>query len=144
MVRTLIPLNIMNKIVNEDCTEYLIIMSLLDFLVGNEDRHLNNFGLLTADNSYRLAPLFDFGIGLFEPDMRYQNTPFRDCLGMMECKPFSSDNQETIDFIKSQYDIDKYLPDKFSLKDIEIPSPKAGSYILNRVHYLQREVEGIV
>lgn len=136
-------LDIMNRLVKEDCTDYLITMSILDYLVGNEDRHLNNFGLLTDNDYYRLAPLFDFGLGLFEHDKKYLNEPFRDRLGLMECKPFSADNKETIDFIKSNYDIDKYLPDKFDLTNVELPSTMAGAYILHSARYLNREVEGI-
>lgn len=136
-------LDLLNRITGSDCTEYLIIMSLLDFLIGNEDRHLNNFGLLTDGEYYRLSPIFDSGLGLFEHDMKYLETPFRECLSMMECKPFSANNMDTIKFLQSNYDLDKYLPDIFDLSNVILPSPKAGSYILNQAHYLKRDVKGI-
>lgn len=48
-----------------DYVNYLLVMSLLDYLVGNEDRHLNNFGVMQDDSGrFTLAPLFDFGLGL--------------------------------------------------------------------------------
>lgn len=62
-----------------DYTDYLITMVLMDYLIGNEDRHLNNFGVLYRDNAFFLPPLFDFGIGLFEHDLKYEHVPFREC-----------------------------------------------------------------
>lgn len=126
-----------------DYTNYLIIMSLLDYLVGNEDRHLNNFGVLQKGNSFAVAPLFDFGLGLFEHDRCYEQKPFRACLDLMQCKPFSKNNQETIDFILNKYDCRDIIPDMLDLAGIEIPSPKAGSYLLNRAHNLGIELRGV-
>ena len=49
-----------------DITEYLVVMIIMDFLLGNEDRHYGNFGFLkNKDGSVSVAPLFDFGLGLF-------------------------------------------------------------------------------
>ena len=62
----------MHRFCNVNYTDYLIVMAIIDFLIGNEDRHLNNFGVLTDDSTYRLLPLFDFGLGLFEHDRRYE------------------------------------------------------------------------
>ena len=41
-----------------DYTDYLVAMTMIDILVGNEDRHLSNFGVL-ANESFRIPPLFD-------------------------------------------------------------------------------------
>lgn len=55
--------------------DYLNTMLLFDFLICNEDRHLNNFGVLKdeTDGSYRFPPLFDSGYALGK------STPERDC-----------------------------------------------------------------
>ena len=116
-------------------------MSILDFLVGNEDRHLNNFGVLFNGKDYKLAPLFDFGLGLFEHDRRYESEPFRECLQLMESKPFHRNNEEVINFIRANYGVDKYLPKKFDLRKCEFPSLKAESYLLNRCKILNVELE---
>ena len=49
-----------------DARDYLNTMLLFDFLICNEDRHLNNFGVLKdeTDGSYRFPPLFDSGYAL--------------------------------------------------------------------------------
>lgn len=125
-------------------TDYLIVMSLIDYLVGNEDRHLNNFGCISKGKGvFSFAPLFDFGLGLFEHDRRYEGVPFRKCLSLMEAKPFSPDNQEVIDFLQDNYDIKRYLPKTFDLSHCQIPSPKASSYLLNRCHQLNITLQGV-
>lgn len=49
-----------------DARDYLNTMLLFDFLICNEDRHLNNFGVLKdeTDGSYCFPPLFDSGYAL--------------------------------------------------------------------------------
>ena len=57
-----------------DIVPYLTVMFIADLLLLNEDRHYNNLGLLyKADGRYSAAPLFDFGLGLFEHDKNYEN-----------------------------------------------------------------------
>lgn len=126
-----------------DYTNYLIVMSLLDYLVGNEDRHFNNFGCLQTDRGFTQAPLFDFGLGLFEHDPRYEHEPFRDCLRSMQSQPFSRDNQEVIDYLSGRYDLKQFLPFTIDLTGVKVPSLKAGSYLHNRCMQLGIELKGV-
>lgn len=125
-----------------DYTEYFIVMTILDYLVGNEDRHLNNIAFL-LDDEFKQAPLFDFGLGLFEHDRRYEELSFRECLIKMQSKPFCRDNQKVIDFITAHYNISNYLPDEIDLTGIQIPSLKAGSYLRNRCMNLGINLRGV-
>ncbi len=136
-------LDTMNYITSLDLVDYLITMSILDYLVGNEDRHLNNFGVITTGKNFKLAPLFDFGLGLFEHDRKYEGEPLRRCIEMMQCQPFSKNNQEVIDFLGKRYDLEKYLPGTLDFTYSEIPTPKAGSYIRNRCMKLCITVKGL-
>ena len=136
-------LNTLNNLTQTDCSDYLLVMSLLDFLVGNEDRHISNFGVIYYNGYFRISPLFDFGLGLFEHDRKYENLPLKQCISKMECKPFARHNEDLIAFISSEYTIQEYLPDKFDLTGIELPSLKASSYILNRAKMLNVEVIGV-
>ena len=135
-------LSFLNKITGLDFTLYLQAMVILDYLVGNEDRHLNNFGVLTDGVTVKMAPLFDFGLGLFEHDKKYQNLPFRKCLELMECKPFSADNQEIVDYVVKN-GLSFTLPEILDLSGCMIPSPKVGSYLLNRCEKLDISVIGV-
>ena len=52
---------------------------MADLLLLNEDRHYNNLGLLYTDSgSFGVAPLFDFGLGLFEHGKIYENKSLKD------------------------------------------------------------------
>ncbi|MBR1741363.1 MAG: hypothetical protein IJ733_05745, partial [Lachnospiraceae bacterium] len=117
---------ILNEVTGSDCLDYLVVMSLIDYLVGNEDRHLNNFGIM-SDRS--IAPLFDFGLGLFEHDLVYEDLHFRDCIKKMNSKPFNRDNQKVIGFLQKEINIFDYLPDTLDLEGVVIPSVKATLYI---------------
>ena len=133
-------LDILSALIGKDAVDYLVIMTIIDYLVGNEDRHINNFGIMS---DFIAAPLFDFGLGLFEHDRRYENCSFQECLQLMECKPFDADNQKVIDFLDSRYDFHRYLPEKLDLSDCEIPTSKAGSYLRNRCRKLGIDLEGV-
>ena len=137
-------LDFFQNVCNLDVKDYLIVMVLIDYLVGNEDRHLNNFGCTSKkEGGFHIAPLFDFGLELFEHDRRYEGIPFRRCLSLMESKPFSADNQEVLDYLSDHYNLAKYLPKTLDLSNCEIPSPKAGSYLLNRCKLLNIELQGV-
>lgn len=136
-------LDIVKDMTTLDLKNYLVVMSILDYLVGNEDRHLNNFGVLITDKGFRVSPLFDFGLGLFEHDRKYEGESLRRCIDMMQSQPFSRNNQEVIDFIKENYNLTEYLPNSLDFSKCEIPTPKAGSYIRNRCMSLGIEVKGL-
>lgn len=86
---------------NIDITDYLVVMILFDYLLGNEDRHYNNFGVLRncKTGKFMAAPLFDFGLGLFEHDLRYQNKSLFEAMAMMEGKPFDSDLEKPVQML---------------------------------------------
>lgn len=79
-----------------DATDYLLTIALTDAVVLNEDRHWNNFGVMYDGNFY-IAPIFDYGLGLFECDEMYQYrsdiiTARRD----VKAKPFLTNHFKTI------------------------------------------------
>lgn len=73
-----------------DVSDYINRLIILDFLIGNEDRHLNNFGIIVNRDSgeFREAPIFDNGLSLLEHDRRYLGAPFQFSLKKMDGKPF--------------------------------------------------------
>lgn len=76
-----------------DITEYLIVMAVIDYILLNEDRHLNNFGVIKGSYGYREAPLFDFGLGLFEHDKKYEGKLYDTAVLRINGKPFCEDMQ---------------------------------------------------
>jgi len=76
-------------------------MLVLDFLIVNEDRHLNNFGLIRNADTLEFigaAPLYDNGSALWfnTPDIRIK-------AGANEavCKPFKNDHSDQVKLVSS-------------------------------------------
>ena len=124
-------LDLFKDLTGLDLTNYLVCMSMIDYLIGNEDRHLNNFGVICG-NKFKEAPLFDFGLGLFEHDLRYEGEPLRSCIHMMVSKPFHTDNQVVIDYLSDNGLSRPFLPETLDLSSFEFPSKKARAYVRNR------------
>ena len=82
-----------------DAKEHIDEMILLDFLIGNEDRHRGNFGILRNPETLEwlgIAPLFDHGNSLFygeeDDDLQYFGI---DSLG----KAFGDSNRQNLQLI---------------------------------------------
>lgn len=80
----------LNEFTGLDLSDYINRMIVIDFLVGNEDRHLNNFGVISNRDTgeFRMAPIFDNGLSLLEHDRRYLGAPLQFSLKKMDGKPF--------------------------------------------------------
>ena len=82
-------------------------MIVLDYIIGNEDRHFNNFGLLrNADTLDWIgaAPIFDSGTSLW-----YDRSVEQMFLSDISCKPFKKSHGEQIKLVSSfdWLDLDK-------------------------------------
>lgn len=80
----------LNRATGLDARAYLDTMLLFDFLICNEDRHLNNFGVVydAVQQSYRFPPLFDNGYALGFLQGEYK--PVAQYLYSCKAKPFST------------------------------------------------------
>lgn len=138
-------LEIINRMTGLDYREYLIIMCVLDYLVGNEDRHLNNFGVLYNGTEYQLAPLFDFGLGLFEHDKKYKDKSLEKCLSLMNGKPFHNDLSAILNYIFEQEEYRKImlqcLPKSFKIDYSLIPSELAKKYLEQSIKITERKIK---
>lgn len=75
-------------------------MIVLDYILANEDRHQNNFGLVRDANTLRwigAAPIFDSGSSLGYAQLRGQILSGRGT----ECKPFKKTHEEQIKLVSS-------------------------------------------
>ena len=84
----------------KDAKEYLNKMIVLDFIIANEDRHLNNFGAIRNANTLTFvgfAPIFDsgasFGFDKLPSDF------FKEELTI--CKPFRKTHKEQLKLVTS-------------------------------------------
>lgn len=114
-----------------DALDFLLTQSLLDFLVGNEDRHMHNFGVIRTRTGYRLHPCYDFGLGMFEHDRVYEDFKFRDKLVRMRFKTFSVNQANLIKSLCSEYSKLGTLVRSLVVKPSEFrfPSVAAETYL---------------
>lgn len=82
-----------------DIENYLIVMILMDCLLLNEDRHYNNFGALYSNGRYEVASLFDFGLGLYEHDKRYDGIDMQHGRALAKCKPFDENCRKAVEVL---------------------------------------------
>ena len=75
-------------------------MIVVDYIIANEDRHLNNFGLMRDAESLKWigsAPVFDSGSSL-----GYDKLPFEILSGKsVTCKPFKNHHEEQLKLVSS-------------------------------------------
>ena len=110
-------------------TNYLFVMMVLDCIISNEDRHLSNFGALysTETQSYSIPPLFDFGLGMLEHDIKYREMPLAKCVNRIDGKPFAGKNKKVLQKLTTVYPdvVKRLLPDSIELDIFDFPSNKA-------------------
>ncbi|MDE6593761.1 MAG: excisionase [Oscillospiraceae bacterium] len=90
--------NICREFGIDDITDSLDMMITLDYIITNEDRHFNNFGILRDADTLKwqcAAPIFDSGTSLG------CDRPARSLYEIAECKPFKSRHIEQLKLVTS-------------------------------------------
>lgn len=108
-------------------TEYLDKQIVLDYIIANEDRHFNNFGVIRYAESLEwkgFAPIYDNGSSLgydkIASDIRTGKS--------VECKPFKKHHEEQIKLVKdfSWIDFDKLSDVETIIRETLVPSDHFG------------------
>ena len=84
----------------DDIVDKINQMIVVDFIIANEDRHLNNFGLVRNANTLEwigVAPIFDSGSSLGYDKV----TPNMDKQSLIVCKPFKKAHFEQLKLVTS-------------------------------------------
>lgn len=86
---------------------YLLDICLIDFIILNEDRHDNNYGLIYNEETelYRIPELFDFGIGAFEHDLVYNKLNYNRAIDKCKMKNYSSNPIKLFNWLRGLGDI---------------------------------------
>ena len=93
-------INCCNSLGIEDIVDKINQMIVVDFIIANEDRHLNNFGLIRNANTLEwigVAPIFDSGSSLGYDKV----TPNMDKQSLIVCKPFKKTHFEQLRLVTS-------------------------------------------
>jgi len=73
---------------------------VVDYLIANEDRHQNNFGIVRNAETLEwmgAAPIYDSGSSLWFS----KPTPLISATGKITCKPFKQDHNEQLKLVTS-------------------------------------------
>lgn len=121
-----------------DVTSDLDKMIVLDFIIANEDRHLNNFGFLRDAETLEwlgFAPIYDSGSSLGYDKLASQIDSFHG----IECKPFKKNHIEQLKLVSdfSWLDLNK-------LSDIEEVIMKVFSDERTKERVGEKRIEAIV
>lgn len=112
-----------------DVVPFLDRMIVLDYIIANEDRHLNNFGALRDAESLEwigMAPIYDSGSSLGYDRLPVQMRSERDVV----CKPFKNHHEEQLRLVHSYDWIDwERLDDVEALITDVLSSEGAVDYI---------------
>lgn len=123
--RVKIAIDVLNTKTGLDFTNYIFEMTVIDYLIGNEDRHEANFGAFWNSKSWEIPILFDFGLGLFEHDVDYINRDFEDACSRMNKRPFHDWDSVLDYFVKIGY----IAHGSVDLSDCILPNNLARDYL---------------
>ena len=115
-------------------------MIVVDYIIANEDRHQNNFGLVRNANTLEWlypAPIYDSGSSLGYDKLTNQILSGK----AIECKPFKKTHEEQLNLVTS-FDWISFDALKGIDKDIKEVFANAGEYIdENRVNAIISSIE---
>lgn len=115
-------------------------MIVVDYIIANEDRHQNNFGLVRDANTLEWlypAPVYDSGSSLGYDKLTNQILSGK----TIECKPFKKTHEEQLNLVTS-FDWIDFGALKGIDKDIKEVFANAGEYIdENRVNAIISSIE---
>lgn len=105
---------------------FLDRMIVLDYIIANEDRHFNNFGVLRNAETLEwigMAPIYDSGSSLGYDKLAAQIRSDRDVI----CKPFKKHHTEQLKLVSSfewidfeqLCDVRKFIVESFSKEEME-------------------------
>lgn len=120
-----------HKLCGIDATNYMLVQAFIDYLVGNEDRHTGNFGVIAYKHNYRLPPLFDFGLGMFEHDRLYEDYIFKDKVEHMQFKTFGKSQLALVQDLAVKYPniFNRLISRQLRQSEFKFPSGHAETYL---------------
>lgn len=126
----------------KDVVPFLDRMITLDYIIANEDRHLNNFGVLRNPETLEwigMAPIYDSGSSLGYDKVSAQIRNGYE----ITCKPFKNHHEEQLKLVSSfdWIDFSKLLDIKHLIGEV-LSSEEAKDYMdTNRIQAISESAE---
>ena len=100
-------LDFVRKSTGYDIYDYLKKTFMLDMIILNEDRHVNNLALLSYDDGFKSAPIFDNGKSLLTANFSYnKNFSIAENVKRVTARPFSGSHQAMYDYFGEGFKLD--------------------------------------
>ena len=129
-------LNFVKNTCGIDITDYLSKIFTLDYIILNEDRHVNNLALLYDDDRFYPAPIFDNGFSLLTANQSInRKAPINENVRRVVARPFSGSFEKTYEYFGSGFVFDKSAVLKWL--HTEPPSMERDVFIHRIDSYLQ-------
>lgn len=91
-----------------DVRDYLRKILTLDMLVLNEDRHLNNLAVISRDNQFIPAPIFDNGVSLLTANQSVNwHFSMEENVKRVVARPFSGSHKKMVEYLGTGFTLDK-------------------------------------
>lgn len=126
----------------KDAVPFLDRMMTLDYIIANEDRHLNNFGVLRNPETLEwvgMAPIYDSGSSLGYDKVSAQIRNGRE----ITCKPFKNHHEEQLKLVSSfdWIDFSKLLDIKHLILEV-LSAEEAKDYMdTSRIQAISESAE---
>lgn len=104
-----------------DTMQYIANNIYFDALTMNEDRHLNNLGVIEniETGKYTIMPIFDNGLSLLSDESCYGDKGIREAMSMVKSKPFSMNFADQVKAVRGLGGKPLRINKTKLLKDIE-------------------------
>lgn len=90
-----------------DMRDYMRKVFMLDMLVLNEDRHLNNLAVIFKENDFVCAPIFDNGVSLLAANQSVNwNFSMEENVKRVTARPFSGSHEKMYEFFGKGFTLD--------------------------------------
>ena len=90
-----------------DVSKYLSKVIMLDMLVLNEDRHLNNLAVIFQEDHFICAPIFDNGVSLLTANQSVNwNFAMEENVRRVIARPFSGSHEKMYEYFGKGFSLD--------------------------------------
>ncbi|MDE5779358.1 MAG: hypothetical protein K2I10_12775 [Lachnospiraceae bacterium] len=111
---------------NLDMRDYLKRVIMLDMLVLNEDRHLNNLAVIFKEDHFICAPIFDNGVSLLTANQSVNwNFSIEENVKRVIARPFCGSHEKMYEYLGNGFSLDcqavhKWLDTELQSKEKEV------------------------
>lgn len=116
-----------------DVSGYLRKIIMLDMLVLNEDRHLNNLAVIFKEDHFICAPIFDNGVSLLTANQSVNwNFSIEENVKRVIARPFSGSHERMYEYFGKGFSLDCQAAFKWLDKEPESREKEVLEYQLRR------------